>query len=205
MPSPSSFAPCLFGVLFLFTAAVTVRADPAKAETTPPATPTETSGPDFRAEVEKRTFELVNDYRKNHNFAPLAWTDAIAQLARDHSKAMASGDVDFGHGGFSDRVHSIQAHMTGFRGAGENVLMTDNPNDVARSAVALWLRSPHHLANIRGDFNYSGMGVWQDKDGKIYFTQLFVKIEPPKAEAQASEPAVDSSFGFLAPPTTRSR
>lgn len=196
--------PHLFGILAFFAVILPVKADPAKADT-PPVVRSTTSGPDFRMEVEKRTFELINDYRKDHGMAQLAWADTIAGLARDHSKAMASGDVEFGHGGFMDRVHSLKAHMTGFRGAGENVLMTDNPNDVARSAVALWLHSPHHLANIRGDFNYSGLGVWQDKAGMIYFTQIFVKIEAPKTEAQASAPAVDSPFGFLSSPLTRSR
>jgi len=97
--------------------------------------------------------------------------------------------------------------MTGLRGAGENVFMTDNPDQAARNAVALWLRSPHHLKNIRGDYNYSGLGVWQDKQGAIYFTQIFVKIEPPAQQTQAastSAPSDITPFGMLATPNTRS-
>jgi uncharacterized protein YkwD len=170
------YSRALFVGALLLIGTVTGKADTAKAETTP-APPSATSGPDFRGEVEKRTFELVNDYRKTRNLAPLAWSEAIARLAREHSKDMATGDVDFGHGGFGDRAQALKAQMTGFRGMGENVLYTSNLVDVAKNAVTMWLHSPHHLANIRGDYNYSGLGVWQDKDGTIYFTQIFVKAE----------------------------
>jgi len=164
------------------------------------------SGPDFRGEVEKETFFLVNQYRKNSELPLLVWDSEIAKVARAHSKDMATGEVDFGHEGFSDRVSRLRTIMSGLRGAGENVFMTDNLDQVARNAVALWLRSPHHLENIRGDFNYSGLGVWQDKDGTIYFTQIFVKIGPPTGEAQAAPPpSVITPFGMLATPNTRAK
>jgi uncharacterized protein YkwD len=164
-----------------------------------------TSGVDYRSGVEQETFSLVNQYRKTNKLPPLVWDGAIAQAARAHSKDMATGEVDFGHEGFGDRVSHLKTVMTGLWGAGENVLMTDDLDQVARNAVALWLRSPHHLENIRGDYNYSGLGVWQDKDGAIYFTQIFVKIKSPAQEAEAEpQPSVVTSFGLLAAPKTRS-
>jgi len=163
------------------------------------------TGADFRDAVERQTFQLVNDYRKANFLAPLVWDDAIAKVARAHSKDMATGDVDFGHDGFRDRVSHLRNVMGGYQGAGENVLMTSDLSDVAKSAVALWLRSPHHLENIRGNFNYSGLGVWQDKNGVIYFTQIFMKFTPQTEEAQAAPPAVVTPFGMLAAPNTRAR
>jgi len=68
--------------------------------------------------------------------------------------------------------------------------------------VALWLRSPHHLENIRGDYNYSGLGVWQDKNGVIYFTQIFVKIGAPPEETETA-PLIVLPFGLFATPYTR--
>jgi uncharacterized protein YkwD len=175
----------------------------AEAQRTPDST-SETSGPDFRGEVEKETFILVNQYRKASDLPPLTWDGAIAKEARAHSKDMATGEVDFGHDGFSDRISRLRTVMTGLRGAGENVFMTDNLDQVARFAVTQWLRSPQHLRNIRGDYNYSGLGVWQDKEGAVYFTQIFVKIEPPAQETQAASPSsVMTSFGMLATPETR--
>ena len=162
---------------------------------------------DFRGGVEKQTFFLINQYRKSSSLPPLVWDDSIAKVARAHSKDMATGEVDFGHAGFSDRVSHLKTVMTGFRGAGENVLMTTDLEEVAQKAVAVWLHSPHHLENIRGDFNYSGLGVWQDKDGTIYFTQIFMKFVPPPAtqEAQAVPPALLTSVGMLAAPNTRAK
>jgi len=162
-------------------------------------------GADFRSSLEKQTFFLVNQYRKSNELPPLAWDDTIAKVARDHSKDMATGEVDFGHGGFGDRVSQLKTVKTGFRGAGENVLMTSDPDDAARKAVALWLRSPHHLENIRGDFNYSGLGVWRDKDGVIYFTQIFMKFAPTTEQAEAAPPGIVTPFGMLTAPDTRAR
>jgi uncharacterized protein YkwD len=156
--------------------------------------------------VEQETFFLVNHYRENNGLPPLAWDGAIAQEARAHSKDMATGEVDFGHDGFRERISRLKTVMTGLKGAGENVFMTGNLDQVAHNAVTVWLHSPHHLENIRGDYNYSGLGVWQDKEGTLYFTQIFVKIEPPAQQAQAAPPiAVITPFGMLTAPNTRAR
>ncbi len=83
--------------------------------------------------------------------------------------------------------------------------MTSDLNQVAQSAVTHWLHSPRHLENIRGDYNYSGLGVSQGKDGTIYFTQIFVKVKPPTQAVDAEPtPAVVTPFGILASPETRS-
>lgn len=156
------------------------------------------------AALEQQTFALVNEYRQAHQLPVLVWNGTITQVARAHSRDMATGSVDFGHDGFGDRVRALKTALVGLRGAGENVLMTGNPRDAAHAAVALWLRSPHHLANIRGDYTCSGLGVWLDKNGAIYFTQIFVRTEPPKQPVQdAAAPAPDSPFGLLAAPQTR--
>jgi uncharacterized protein YkwD len=162
----------------------------------------QTPGADYRSGVERETFFLVNHYRENNGLSPLAWDGEIARVARAHSKDMATGEVDFGHDGFRERVSRLKTVMTGLQGAGENIFMTSSLDQVARNALATWLRSPHHLQNIRGDYNYSGLGVWQDKEGAIYFTQIFVKIQPTE-EAQAAPPSVITPFGIVASPETR--
>lgn len=161
-------------------------------------------GSEYRNEVEQETFSLVNQYRKESGLPLLTWDAAIAKSARAHSKDMATGEVDFGHDGFGDRIDHLRTVLPGLWGAGENVLFTSDPNDVAKHALAMWLHSPHHLKNIRGDYNYSGLGVWQDKDGTLYFTQIFVKIRAPVQEAESEPtPAVVTPFGMLASPETR--
>jgi len=191
----------LLGILLLVAAISGLRAQDHDAAPVPA-----TSGADFCAGVEKETFRLVNAYREDHQLPPLKWSDSITQVARAHSKDMATGACDFGHDGFRDRVNHLKGVMAGFNGAGENVLMTSELAGAAKSAVALWLKSPHHLENIRGDYNYSGLGVWQDKDGAIYFTQIFMKFSPVTEEAQAApEPGLMTPFGMLAGASTRAR
>jgi uncharacterized protein YkwD len=139
----------------------------------------DTSASDFQRKIEKQTFLLINQYREKEGLPDLKWHDGIAKIARAHSRDMATGDADFGHGGFNDRVDEMKTLVAGFQGAGENVLFTDDPSDVAQRAVQMWLHSPHHLKNIRGDYNLSGIGVWQSTKGTIYFTQLFLKTAEP--------------------------
>ncbi len=161
----------------------------------------------FRSYVEKATFDLVNQYRHEHQMKPLVWDKTIAEVARGHSRDMAQDDCDFGHEGFNKRVTELRQALPGTQGAGENVFMTDDPNEVARVAVLAWLKSPHHLKNIRGDYNYSGLGVWVNEKGQIYLTQLFLNVVPlaPKPPQADPPPQVQSPIPYLAPPSTPKR
>jgi uncharacterized protein YkwD len=140
--------------------------------------------------LERQVFALINEYRQDHALPALAWNDAIADTARGHSRDMAEGRVDFGHDGFRDRVGHLRDALGGVAGAGENVLLTDDPRDLARSAVTQWLHSPPHLHNIRGNFSYSGIGVWASADGTIYFTQIFLRLAPALPPQAAAETGI---------------
>jgi len=48
------------------------------------------------------------------------------------------------------------------------------------------------------------MGVWQDDHGTIYFTQIFVRIEPKTEEAQVPASQIMPSLGLLVVPKTPS-
>ena len=97
------------------------------------------SAPDCSRQVERETFKLINAYRDGEGLAPLRWNEEIAAIARGHSRDMASGDVDFGHDGFGDRVDQMKQAVAGFQGAGENVLYTSELDAVARRAVQIAL------------------------------------------------------------------
>jgi uncharacterized protein YkwD len=127
--------------------------------------------------LEHQTFDLINQYRMDENLPPLVWNSAIADLARRHSRDMATGDIAFGHGGFRERMEALHGMFAGMTGGGENVFFTDDRPGVARLAVQSWLHSPPHLHNIRGDFRYSGLGLWRRADGAYFFTQIFVRAE----------------------------
>jgi uncharacterized protein YkwD len=151
--------------------------------------------------LEKETFALINQYRQSSDLPAFTWSDEIAKTARRHSRDMARGDVDFGHEGFSDRLDHLRRELPGLTGCGENVLMTSDPRAVARSAVRLWLNSPPHRKNIRGDYNYSGIGVWVSERGIIYFTQIFVRLQPVVPEAVPAASIAPFDFAPARPAT----
>jgi uncharacterized protein YkwD len=122
---------------------------------------------------------LINQYRTGNGLPPLVWNVAVADMARRHSRDMATGEVAFGHGGFKDRMATLRGMFSGMTSGGENVFYTDAVPDVAQLAVQSWLHSPPHLHNIRGDFQYSGLGLWRRADGAYFFTQIFVRASSP--------------------------
>jgi uncharacterized protein YkwD len=133
-------------------------------------------------QLEHKTFDLINQYREAEGLPRLVWNSAIANIARLHSRDMATGEVGFGHGGFRERMSELHDLFAGMRGGGENVFYTDAVPGVARAAVQAWLHSPPHLHNIRGDYQSSGLGLWRRSDGAYFFTQIFVKVAPPEPE-----------------------
>lgn len=132
--------------------------------------------------LEHETFDLINQYRVREGMPKLAWDSAIANIARIHSRDMATGVVGFGHGGFDGRMDTLRGMFAGMRGGGENVFYTDARPGVAAAAVSAWLHSPPHLHNIRGDYQLSGLGLWKRSDGAYFFTQIFVKVEREPAD-----------------------
>ena len=57
----------------------------------------------------------------------------------------------------------------------ENVALNDySRTRTVAVAVQGWLHSPHHLENIAGEYDHTGVGVARAADGTFYYTQLFV-------------------------------
>ncbi len=124
------------------------------------------------AGLEQSVFNQINNYRASQGLANLTRNSAIDNQARIHSQDMANGKVPFGHTGFSER---IQAIGISYSAAGENVAYNQGYTAPAKTAVQGWLKSPGHLANIRGNYNQTGIGVASNSQGEIYFTQIFLR------------------------------
>ena len=125
-------------------------------------------------DLERQVARLVNEHRAARRLSRLTHDTAVAAIARAHSVAMAKHRVPMGHDGFEDRAAAV-GKIRPFTRIAENVAL--NNYVVARTAtVALrgWLRSAHHLENIEGRFDVTGVGVAQAEDGTFYYTQLFV-------------------------------
>lgn len=56
-----------------------------------------------------------------------------------------------------------------------NSTIDNRHKDPATQAVQGWLKSSGHLANIRGNYTLTGIGVASNNQGEIYFTQIFLQ------------------------------
>ena len=127
------------------------------------------SGSSATDSMETEILQFVNDDRKQHGLSALQLNAMESSLALKHSQDMASGKVKFGHDGFNTRAKAIQKAL-GSNEIGENV--ASGPMS-AREVVDGWLNSPGHKRNIEGNFTLTGIGYARNKQGDIYFTQIF--------------------------------
>lgn len=125
------------------------------------------------AEVEVQIVDVVNEARRTEGRSPLAWNEDLAALARSHSRAMASGEVPFGHAGIGARLSESMA-IRGARAAAENVSRQPRAAaEVAPRSIERWMGSPKHRKNLLGDYAVTGVGVARGSDGSYYVTQIF--------------------------------
>lgn len=121
-------------------------------------------------DMNREILQHVNEYRQTKGLTPLQMNTVISAAAERHSKAMADKTTAFGHDGFENRVKAIRAQLGLIRSSAENVAY-GNLN--AREVVNGWIKSPGHRKNIEGRFSLTGIGISRNKNGIIYFTQIF--------------------------------
>jgi uncharacterized protein YkwD len=115
---------------------------------------------------------LVNDYRKKKGLSKLEFVEEISAIARNHSKRMGDKKVAFGHGGFDDRYTQLKKIIKRIGGAGENVAFGNIP---LQQIVDGWIiKSPNHRENMEEVFKLTGVGIYRDKKGTFYYTQIFL-------------------------------
>jgi uncharacterized protein YkwD len=122
--------------------------------------------------IENDILVLINKYRRSKGMSPLQMNNIIVDVARKHSAGMANGSVAFGHDGFNDRLKTLSETLHKIQGAAENVASGQTS---AAEVVDGWIKSPHHKANIEGNFAETGIGVVANKKGVLYYTQIFVR------------------------------
>ena len=117
----------------------------------------------------KEILQYTNQFRIENKLQQLEWNQKLANLAKKHSKNMALKKVAFGHDGFNDRIKKFPLP---YKRAAENVFMAI-ANNIAKKAVDSWKNSPGHRKNLLGNYNYCGIGSYQDSKGYWYITQIF--------------------------------
>jgi uncharacterized protein YkwD len=127
---------------------------------------------------ERRAFELVNAERARRGLPPLVWDGSLARVARYHSDNMA-GEGFFNHVDRDGLDISGRAELLGLRGwrtLGENIAYNQGYADPTAFAVERWMISSKHRENIlSGEYTHAGLGVARSADGRIFFTQVFMR------------------------------
>ena len=122
--------------------------------------------------MDQQILYYINQYRNSIGKTDLKLVDIATTEATDHSVEMANQATAFGHDGFDKRIGIITKQIGNISAAAENVAYGKL---TAKEVVDGWLHSPGHKKNIEGDYNLTGIGVAKDKDGMVYYTQIFVR------------------------------
>ena len=120
--------------------------------------------------LDKDVLVETNTFRKSNGKADLQMNADLNAIAEQHSINMANGKVAFGHAGFEKRnklASSGSIHISSFA---ENVAFGA---PTAKEVVIMWKNSPGHRTNMLGNYKYIGVGTARDKNGRIFYTQVF--------------------------------
>ncbi len=127
--------------------------------------------------IERRAFELTNEFREQNGLNSLAWDPELCRLARTHSEKMArrgffSHETPEGQR-LRDRAHAIG--IARFRVIAENIAYNQGYDDPGAFAVERWTKSPGHRGNMLYiGFESAAVGIYVAADGSVYFTQAFI-------------------------------
>jgi uncharacterized protein YkwD len=128
-------------------------------------------------DAEARVLELINTERADQGCPPLRLNAKLTEAAERQSRAMAKHNV-FSHTDPDGTTPGNRVHATGYTYlmVGENIEAgIDNPED----AVAGWMRSPGHRANILTcAYRETGIALYDDGEDtrssyRYYWTQVF--------------------------------
>ena len=124
--------------------------------------------------INQEYLELVNEYRIDQKLAPLTSNPIIEKIAYEHSRGMALKTREFSHLGFSQRCTKIKSRLAPHKKCGE-IIAYGQKN--AKAVLKAWLNSPPHKAAIEGvGYNHTGLGIYRNSRGVIYWTQMFIKL-----------------------------
>lgn len=163
------------------TAAAIVAVGAMLAAAAAGAQPARKSAADVSA-IAVEIYHRVNAERAAHGLPALPWNHRIAQSAVEHSYDMAVRNY-FEHADpegrdAGDRLRSEVDRCRGGAMVGENIYLMTDPSwtheEVARKAVAGWMRSPGHRQRILDTWwDATGTGA-VDAGARFYVTQKFL-------------------------------
>ncbi|HHW00637.1 MAG TPA: SafA/ExsA family spore coat assembly protein [Clostridiaceae bacterium] len=124
--------------------------------------------------LEKEVIRLVNVERANRGLQALKANWELSRVARYKSQDMANKGY-FSHTSptYGSPFRMMEDFGIKFSAAGENIAYGQKtPQEVMNG----WMNSPGHRANIlSAAYNEIGVGLATDKNGRKYWTQMFIK------------------------------
>ena len=148
----------------------------------PTLTPAPTEVPPFTDEdyttgsitaQEENAFLLLNQDRAANGRSALELDPALCDLARLKSRDMYLNNY-FSHTSptYGSAAQMLSAYGYAFTSVGENIAH----HATVEKAQAAFMSSSGHRQNILGSqWTKVGIGVWEDSQGFVYVTQLFVR------------------------------
>jgi uncharacterized protein YkwD len=126
--------------------------------------------PDIEARLVNDVLDQTNKFRRSKGLPVLIINEELNAIAQQHSANMARGKVGFGHGGFSKRNNMASKVIIPLHKFAENVAFGAS---TGKEVVTMWKNSSGHRRNMLGRYKYIGIGTAKDRQGRIYYTQLF--------------------------------
>jgi uncharacterized protein YkwD len=121
--------------------------------------------------IDDEVLRYTNEFRRSNGLPALLMQNELNKIALAHSQDMASGRRGFGHGGFDKREKEIERDFK-CKAVAENVAFGQNSG---REVVTAWKNSNGHRHNMLGNYRLIGVGTARDREGQIYFTEIFVR------------------------------
>lgn len=127
--------------------------------------------------VARDIWDRINAVRAEASLGRPAWSELLALVATEHSRAMAEHRF-FSHNsplpGQATVVERVRNAGGRFDHIGENLAMLHTSQSTAAAFVEGWLASPLHRANIMvQEWDITGVGLWADEAGQNFATQIF--------------------------------
>ena len=130
-------------------------------------------GQQITSSFSKNIVKETNQFRQSKGLPALIPTNEFNGIAQKHSSDMARKRVAFGHAGFKERSQKAKKLLNGrMSGFAENVAYGAK---TSTEVVKGWENSPGHRRNMLGAYKYIGIGIAADKNGRLYYTQIFAQ------------------------------
>lgn len=121
-------------------------------------------------DIEYDVMELINSYRSDQGLPQLQYLDEGSVQAASHNQHMIENN-EVCHDYFGNRYEALVKSVNA-RAVSENVASGFR---TAEAVVNAWIKSEGHRKNLEGEHTHFGISVKEGMDGKLYFTNIFVK------------------------------